>query len=155
MWVRTCGAATAARPDLAAHDELGGDKAKRALGRCRSTSSLDGLPSQYQGTGTFQLAPGSTLGSHLPSSRLVSPGRGLSGARIVEWGEWNSLCRRLLPARHDRAAHGCSLSTSFHAVMVQLPFATAGIGDFACQVRFLVGLGSRWSHWLDGDESLN
>lgn len=30
---------------------------------------------------------GPALGFHLPTSRLASPGRGLSGARIVGWGE--------------------------------------------------------------------
>ena len=155
MWVRTCGAATAARPDLAARDGVGGDKAKRALGRCRSTSCLDGLPSQHQGTGTFGLAPGPALGSHLLSSRLTSPGCGLSGARIVEWGEWKRFVSETPACTTRRGDPRLCIGTSFHAVMVELPFATTVFADFVCHVRFLVGLGSRRSHWLDGDESLN
>jgi hypothetical protein len=106
-----------------------------------------------RGTETFELALGPALEpSPLP---LPSPGRRLSGARIVEWGEWNGLCQGHSYFHDNRATRAHSLSTSFHAALVQLPFTIY----YNCNCRFRISrpvfAGSRRSHWLDGDESLN
>lgn len=107
-----------------------GIKHKRALGRCRVRDCLDGLrlqvPTHHQGTGAFELALGPALGpiSPLPFSPHPAAGSLVPGRmeRFVS-GEL------LLP--HNRTTCAYSLSTSFHAALVQLPFTTTVIEDFA------------------------